>query len=57
MPKAVDLCTKLQAQHYYTDVAGFQIVCNDCGAKLKGERGATEHATATGHYNFGEADG
>ncbi|KAK5957701.1 ubiquitin-specific protease otu1 [Knufia fluminis] len=55
MPRAVDLCKKLQERHYFTDTAGFQIKCNDCGARLVGERGATEHAASTGHYNFGEA--
>lgn len=55
LPKAVELCKKLQDKHYYTDTAGFQLQCNDCGAMLTGERGATEHASQTGHYNFGEA--
>lgn len=55
LPKAVELCRKLQEKHYYTDTAGFRIQCNDCGAMLVGERGATEHAASTGHYNFGEA--
>lgn len=55
LPKAVELCRKLQEKHYYTDTAGFRLQCNDCGASLIGERGATEHAAATGHYNFGEA--
>jgi len=55
LPKAMDLCRKLQERHYFTDTSGFQIKCNDCGARLVGERGATEHAASTGHYNFGEA--
>jgi len=55
LPKAMDLCRKLQERHYFTDTSGFQLKCNDCGAKLVGERGATKHAASTGHYNFGEA--
>ncbi|KAK5049575.1 hypothetical protein LTR84_004504 [Exophiala bonariae] len=52
---AVTLCERLQARHYYTDTAGFQLRCNDCGATCIGEAGATKHAEQTGHYNFGEA--
>lgn len=55
MPKAITLCKKLQERHYFTDTSGFQLRCNDCGVHLVGERGATEHAASTGHYNFGEA--
>lgn len=55
LPQAVALCRKLQEQHYFTDTAAFQLKCHDCGAMLVGERGATEHASQTGHYNFGEA--
>ncbi|KAJ9655619.1 ubiquitin-specific protease otu1 [Neophaeococcomyces mojaviensis] len=55
LPKAIELCKKLQEKHYYTDTSGFRLRCNDCGAMLVGERGATEHAASTGHYNFGEA--
>lgn len=51
---AVTLCEQLQARHYYTDTAGFQLRCNDCGARCVGEAGATKHAEQTGHYNFGE---
>lgn len=56
MPKALELCKKLQEQHYFTDTSGFQLICNDCGTKLVGEKGAQTHAAATGHFNFGEAD-
>lgn len=56
LPEAVELCRKLQEQHYFTDTSGFRLRCNDCGATLVGERGATEHAASTGHYNFGEAE-
>lgn len=51
---AVELCTVLQGRHYFTDTAGFSIRCNVCGTMAKGEEGATEHASKTGHYDFGE---
>ena len=54
LEQAVLLCQMLQNKHYYTDTAGFKIRCNDCGVVVTGERGATEHAAKTGHYNFGE---
>lgn len=52
--KALELCAELQRMHYYTDTAAFNIRCNVCGAAFVGERGATEHAKDTGHYDFGE---
>ncbi|MCJ1446064.1 MAG: ubiquitin-specific protease otu1 [Stictis urceolatum] len=55
LQKAGDLCQVLQQQHYYTDTASFQVRCNVCGSVFKGERGATEHASQTGHYDFGES--
>ena len=55
LPQAVRLCEKLQEKHYYTDTAGFQVKCNQCGAICIGELGAQEHAKKTGHYDFGEA--
>ncbi|RMZ76037.1 hypothetical protein DV737_g5015, partial [Chaetothyriales sp. CBS 132003] len=53
---ALDLCAGLRDRHYYTDTAGFKIRCNECGAQVVGEQGATEHASRTGHYNFGEGE-
>ncbi|KAL9594151.1 MAG: hypothetical protein Q9219_007188 [cf. Caloplaca sp. 3 TL-2023] len=52
---ALELCGELKKKHYYTDTAGFQVRCNICGNVCVGEKGATEHATKTGHYDFGEA--
>ncbi len=52
---AVELCRVLQGKHYYTDTAAFSVRCNICGKLAVGEKGATEHAAATGHYDFGEA--
>ncbi|MCJ1407253.1 ubiquitin-specific protease otu1 [Ptychographa xylographoides] len=55
LEKAVQLCKVLQGQHYFTDTAGFSVRCNVCGGEFTGEKGATEHAKQTGHYDFGEA--
>lgn len=54
LDKALALCKKLQEKHYFTDTAGFQVKCNTCGGVFVGEKGATQHAAATGHYDFGE---
>ncbi|EDN06990.1 zinc finger protein [Histoplasma capsulatum] len=55
LERAVALCKILRGKHYYTDTASFTIQCHTCGRQFVGERGATKHATETGHYNFGEA--
>ncbi|KAL8854075.1 MAG: hypothetical protein Q9221_001198 [Calogaya cf. arnoldii] len=55
MTAAVELCAELQKRHYFTDIAGFQVRCNICRKTFVGEQGATEHASMTGHYDFGEA--
>lgn len=55
LQKAVELGKVLQGQHYFTDTAAFSIKCNICGGMFVGEKGATEHAKETGHYDFGEA--
>lgn len=55
LEKSLKLCRVLQDKHYYTDTAGFRIRCNACGGTFIGEKGATQHAAKTGHYDFGEA--
>lgn len=55
LEKALELCRVLQQKHYFTDTAGFSIRCNICGDTFVGEKGATQHATQTGHFEFGEA--
>jgi len=55
LEKALELCRILQGKHYYTDTASFRIRCNTCGGMFVGEKGATQHAAQTGHYDFGEA--
>ncbi|KAJ5772061.1 hypothetical protein N7520_002590 [Penicillium odoratum] len=56
LEKAKELCRVLQSKHYYTDTAGFSVRCNTCGGTFTGEKGATKHASETGHYDFGEAN-
>lgn len=56
LDKAKELCRVLQGKHYYTDTSGFTVRCNTCGGTFTGERGATKHASETGHYDFGEAN-
>ncbi|KAF3479925.1 uncharacterized protein GIQ15_06901 [Arthroderma uncinatum] len=55
LEKATELCQILKEKHYYTDTSNFQLKCNVCGGLFKGEKGATSHASETGHYDFGEA--
>lgn len=56
LEKAVELCRILQGRHYYTDTSKFSVRCNVCKKTFTGERGATEHAKKTGHYDFGESN-
>ncbi|WVF69019.1 hypothetical protein IAT40_003793 [Kwoniella sp. CBS 6097] len=53
-PTAEKLISQLKARHYYTDTATFDLRCQICGTGLKGEKGAREHASQTGHVQFGE---
>ncbi|WPG97320.1 OTU-domain-containing protein [Acrodontium crateriforme] len=52
---ARELCTVLKSRHYFTDTKGFDLKCNTCGQAGKGEKWAVEHASRTGHSDFGEA--
>ncbi|KAF1938606.1 OTU-domain-containing protein [Clathrospora elynae] len=52
---ARELCGQLQKAHYFTDTQKFDIKCNKCGWKGRGEQGAVQHAAETGHSDFGEA--
>ena len=49
------LCGELKKQHYFTDTQKFGIKCNTCGWSGAGEQGAVQHASETGHTDFGEA--
>jgi ubiquitin thioesterase OTU1 len=52
---ALELCKILRKQHYYTDTAAFDLKCNQCGEKGKGQLWAVGHAKSSGHGDFGEA--
>lgn len=54
LTKALELCKKLQAKHYYTDTGGMAIKCNICGVVVYGEGQAAGHAGQTGHYDMAE---
>ncbi|KAI9219355.1 hypothetical protein BC828DRAFT_386384 [Blastocladiella britannica] len=51
---AVKLATALHKAHRFTDTTNFTLSCGDCGAPLRGEAAAREHARVTGHSNFSE---
>ncbi|KAJ1633242.1 hypothetical protein T492DRAFT_982232 [Pavlovales sp. CCMP2436] len=56
--RIVELAKRLQqeahANRQFTDTAKFDLRCLVCQAGLVGEKGAQEHAKATGHVNFSE---
>lgn len=54
--KAVELCSKLKAKHYFTDTGGMAIKCKDCGVIVHGETQAAAHAQQMGHYDMAEVD-
>ncbi|KUJ14720.1 zinc finger protein [Mollisia scopiformis] len=54
LQKALELCKKLQAKHYFTDTGGMAIKCNICGVVVYGEGQAAGHAGQTGHYDMAE---
>ena len=54
MLQAMHVAELAKLEHRYTDLARFTLRCETCGAALRGEREAEEHAMATGHSNFQE---
>jgi len=48
------LAQKLKEQGYHVDTATFNIVCEECGKGLRGEKEAVKHAEGTGHTAFGQ---
>jgi len=53
--KALEYVRREQTQRNYTDLNGFGLRCMTCGAVLKGQNEAQQHAQQTGHQNFGQA--
>lgn len=53
--KAVEVGKVLSERGYFTNTSKFGVKCNTCGWLGKGEKAALEHATKTGHSDFGES--
>lgn len=53
MDAAQKMADKLKAKKRFTDTANFDLRCNVCSIGLKGEKGAREHAMATGRESAG----
>ena len=51
---SLKLAGKVREKKKFTNTATFDLKCEICGAGLVGEKGAREHATATGPTSFGE---
>ncbi|XP_050219997.1 OVARIAN TUMOR DOMAIN-containing deubiquitinating enzyme 2 [Mercurialis annua] len=51
---ALNLVKEQQRKRSYTDIANFTLRCGVCQIGVVGEKGAAEHAQATGHINFQE---
>ncbi|KAL3426162.1 ubiquitin thioesterase otu1 [Phlyctema vagabunda] len=52
--KALELCRKLNAKHYYTNTGSMPIKCNVCGWIGNGQVEASQHAQQTDHYDMAE---
>lgn len=49
-----NLINTMNIMGYYTNTSNFKLRCGECFKLLVGEKDASEHATETGHYKFGE---
>lgn len=54
MDMAMEIAREAKSSRQYTDVANFTLRCSVCDVKLRGDKEAREHASATGHVEFGE---
>jgi len=52
--QALEIAAECKNSKQFTDVANFQLRCITCNKPLKGQKEAQDHATKTGHTNFGE---
>jgi len=52
--QALEIAAECKNSRQFTDVANFALRCITCNKPLKGQKEAQEHATKTGHTNFGE---
>lgn len=51
---AMEIAREARSSKQYTDIANFTLRCSLCDLRLRGDKEAREHATATGHVEFGE---
>ena len=51
---AKKMAKELKDRGYNVDTATFNIVCEQCGQRFKGEKEAVRHAADTGHTAFGQ---
>lgn len=51
---AIALAAELQRKKQYVSLSGNDLQCKVCFAVLRGQQQAIEHATQTGHQNFGQ---
>lgn len=54
LQRALQLAKAAHDKRQFTNLAGFTLRCLACQAQLKGQKEAQQHATETGHTNFGE---
>ena len=54
LEQARAVAAEARAARQYTDTSSFTLRCLVCQKGLVGEKGAQEHAKATGHINFAE---
>ncbi|KAH9518919.1 aminotransferase [Bulinus truncatus] len=54
LAQALELASEAKSIRQFTDIEGFSLRCCTCQHPLRGQKEATEHATATGHVKFGE---
>lgn len=52
--QALEIAAECKNSRQFTDVANFALRCITCNKPLKGQKEAQDHATKTGHTNFGE---
>ncbi|ODQ77129.1 hypothetical protein BABINDRAFT_163856 [Babjeviella inositovora NRRL Y-12698] len=51
---SLTICLDLKDKGYATNTNKFQLLCQICGVKVKGQLEAAKHGRATGHSEFGE---
>ncbi|GFV98799.1 ubiquitin thioesterase OTU1 [Trichonephila clavipes] len=54
MDMAMELAREAKESRQFTDVINYNLSCKSCHIRMRGSRGAYEHASYTGHCEFGE---